>query len=74
MSAGGSPRWLGILLWALTPCKTLVALRVQPDRAVEDVLERIFRIKDPAFKGIAPLALEQAAAPERPPDAEAITP
>lgn len=41
---------------------------------MEDVLERIFRIKDPAFKGIAPLALEQAAAPERPPDAEAITP
>ena len=47
---------------------------MKPDRAVEDVLERIFRIKDPAFKGISPLALEQAAAPERPPDAEAIAP
>ena len=55
-------------------CETLAAPRVQPDRAVEDVLERIFRIKDPAFKGISPLALEQAAAPERPPDAEAIAP
>jgi hypothetical protein len=41
---------------------------------VEDVLERIFRIKDPAFKGVAPLALEAAAAPERPADAEAIAP
>lgn len=46
----------------------------QPDRAVEDVLERIFQIKDPAFKGVAPLALEAAAPPERPADAEAITP
>ncbi|KAK9844029.1 hypothetical protein WJX81_002273 [Elliptochloris bilobata] len=45
-----------------------------PDRAVEDVLERIFQIKDPSFKGTAPLALEQAAAPERPHDAEAIAP
>jgi len=25
-----------------------------PDRAVEDVLERVFKIKDPAFSGIAP--------------------
>jgi len=50
------------------------AARAQPDRAVEDVLERIFRIKDPAFKGVAPLALEAAAAPERPADAEAIAP
>ena len=41
---------------------------------MEDVLERIFQIKDPAFKGVAPLALEEAAAPERPADAEAIAP
>ena len=41
---------------------------------MEDVLERIFQIKDPAFKGITPLALESAAAPKRPPDAEAIAP
>ena len=25
-----------------------------PDRAVEEVLDRIFRIKDPSFTGIAP--------------------
>lgn len=25
-----------------------------PDKAVEDVLDRVFRIKDPGFAGIAP--------------------
>ena len=25
-----------------------------PDRAVEDVLDKVFRIRDPAFKGVAP--------------------
>lgn len=25
-----------------------------PDKAVEDVLDRIFRIKDPSFSGISP--------------------
>jgi 4-hydroxy-3-methylbut-2-enyl diphosphate reductase len=34
-----------------------------PDRAVEDVLDRVFQIKDPGFKGIQPdKALLEAAA------------
>lgn len=34
-----------------------------PDRAVEDVLDRIFRIKNPSFSGIAPLNIEAATVP-----------
>jgi 4-hydroxy-3-methylbut-2-enyl diphosphate reductase len=33
-----------------------------PDRAVEEVLDRVFRIKDPSFTGVPPLALEEALA------------
>ena len=34
-----------------------------PDRAVEDVLDRVFRIKNPSFSGIAPLQKEAATVP-----------
>lgn len=34
-----------------------------PDRAVEDVLDRVFRIKNPSFSGIAPLEMEAATVP-----------
>lgn len=38
-----------------------------PDRAVEEVLDKLFRIKDPSFSGIAPLSIEAALTPpERP--------
>ena len=39
-----------------------------PDRAVEDVLDRVFRIKDPAFTGIAPLPIEAATVPAARPE------
>ncbi len=39
-----------------------------PDRAVEDVLDRVFRIKDPAFSGIAPLPKEAATVPAARPE------
>ena len=34
-----------------------------PDRAVEEVLDRVFRIKDPAFCGVAPRSCAPAATP-----------
>ena len=34
-----------------------------PDRAVEDVLDRVFRIKNPSFSGITPLEMEAATVP-----------
>ena len=34
-----------------------------PDRAVEDVLDRVFRIKNPSFSGNAPLQKEAATVP-----------
>ncbi|CAL8468556.1 g8096 [Coccomyxa elongata] len=38
-----------------------------PDRAVEEVLDKLFRIKDPSFSGIPPLSIEAALTPpERP--------
>ncbi len=39
-----------------------------PDRAVEDVLDRVFRIKDPAFTGITPLPMEAAVVPATRPE------
>ena len=37
-----------------------------PDRAVEDVLDRVFRIKDPGFQGVLPdPALLEAAMKKR---------
>ena len=39
-----------------------------PDRAVEDVLDRVFRIKDPSFSGIAPLPKEAATVPTTRPE------
>ena len=31
-----------------------------PDRAIEDVLDRVFKIKDPSFSGIAPKAVQMS--------------
>ncbi|KIY92623.1 4-hydroxy-3-methylbut-2-enyl diphosphatereductase [Monoraphidium neglectum] len=35
-----------------------------PDRAIEEVLDKVFRIKDPAFAGIAPKQCAAVAVPE----------
>eukprot|EP00878_Enallax_costatus_P018441 GHUV01019413.1.p1 GENE.GHUV01019413.1~~GHUV01019413.1.p1 ORF type:complete len:395 (+),score=140.35 GHUV01019413.1:551-1735(+) len=35
-----------------------------PDRAVEEVLDRVFRIKDPSFSGIAPRACKAVEVPD----------
>jgi 4-hydroxy-3-methylbut-2-enyl diphosphate reductase len=37
-----------------------------PDRAVEDVLDKVFKIRDPSFTGIAPKAKSEMVVPERP--------
>ena len=38
-----------------------------PDRAIEEVLDRVFQIRDPKFTGIAPkLELLASAVPDRP--------
>ena len=39
-----------------------------PDRAVEEVLDKLFRIKDPSFSGIPPLSMEAALTPKDRPE------
>ncbi len=39
-----------------------------PDRAVEEVLDKLFRIKDPSFSGIAQLSMEAALTPPSRPE------
>ena len=49
---GGKPLTIGVTSGASTP-----------DRAVEEVLDRIFRIRDPSFGGIAPRECKPVVAP-----------